>query len=104
MLRYSCNNRWGYFNVPWGHVAYPQSINDAPLFFDLFMRPGAIYWIKSVVDGKTAADTQHQELNDADLDRTAGWDFNYFTFDFFPIGETNMNNGYDAVFIRCVQR
>ncbi len=104
VLRYSCNNRWGYFNVPWGHVAYPQSINDAPLFFDLFMRPGAIYWIKSVVDGKTAADTQHQELNDADLDRTAGWDFNYFTFDFFPIGETNMNNGYDAVFIRCVQR
>ena len=28
----------------------------------------------------------------------------YFAFDFFPIGETNMNNGYDAVFIRCVQR
>ena len=36
-----------------------------------------------------------------------GWDFNYFTFDFFPISRANFmgtaENTSDAVFIRCVQ-
>lgn len=105
VLRYCCNPRWGYFNVAWGHNAYPQAVNDSPLFFDLYMRPGAIYWLKDIKDAKTFVEgDKFNEFDDQDLKRTAGWDFNYFTLDFYPIGEANMSNGSDAVFIRCVER
>lgn len=105
VLRYCCNPRWGYFNIAWGHTKYPQAVNDGPLFFDLYMRPGAIYWLKDIKDAKTFVEgDKFKEFDDTDLVRTAGWDFNYFTLDFYPIGESNMSNGSDAVFIRCVQR
>ena len=68
------------------------------LFFDVFRRPGAIYWLKS-----------NHPTNDigagGDPDNV-GWDFNYFTFDFFPISQSNLfNDGEsDAVFIRCIKK
>ena len=32
-----------------------------------------------------------------------GWDFNYFTFDFFPISSSSVQNGKNACFVRCVE-
>lgn len=97
LLRYSCANRWGYFDAVNPNY-YPDGVADAPLFFDIFRRPGAIYWLKS-----------NHPTNDigagGDPDNV-GWDFNYFTFDFFPISQSNLfNDGEsDAVFIRCIKK
>lgn len=105
VLRYSSSSRWGTFPTVLGGM-YPNGVNDAPLFYDLYMRPGAIYWLK-------------EDCNDNYLDSTnpksaIGWDFNYFTFDFFPISMTNVfyldknqtPNKYcsDACFVRCVEK
>lgn len=97
VLRYSCNPRWGYFNAYGDN--YPQGVADAPLFFDIFRRPGAIYWLES--NHAANAIEQGGEKNNV------GWDFNYFTFDFFPISQSNIFNNdddkSDAIFIRCVK-
>lgn len=101
LLRYSCNGRWGYFDVQAGHTKYTEGFKGAPLFYDLFMRPGAIYWLK-----------QNQGINDIavnDDDKKGGvigWDFNYFTFDFFTISQSNVFSGdnSDACFVRCVEK
>lgn len=54
MLRYSCG-RTGYFLTDdTGTTSVPPTsgmyavvgIDAAPLFYDLYMRPGAIYWAK----------------------------------------------------------
>lgn len=105
VLRYSSSSRWGYFPKNVGGM-YPNGVEDAPLFYDVYMRPGAIYWLK-------------EDCNDNYLDSTnpksaIGWDFNYFTFDFFPISKTNVfyldknqtPNKYcsDACFVRCVEK
>ncbi|WP_317190364.1 hypothetical protein [Bacteroides uniformis] len=39
-----------------------------------------------------------------DFEYVIGWDFNYFTFDFFPYGVSAANTGKDACFIRCVEK
>lgn len=117
LLRYSCAARWGYFpDGPIGEFTYydpdgnaikdengndkkgytyPDGVSDCPLFFDLFRRPGAIYWLEK---------SSKSDLEPGDI---MGWDFNYFTFDFFPISRANFmgtaENSSDAVFIRCVQ-
>lgn len=117
LLRYSCAARWGYFpDGPIGEFTYydpdgnaikdengndkkgytyPDGVSDCPLFFDLFRRPGAIYWLEK---------SSKSDLEPGDI---MGWDFNYFTFDFFPISRANFmgtaENTSDAVFIRCVQ-
>lgn len=61
-------------------------INERPLFYDLFKRPGAIYWLER----------QNGSVS--------GWDFNYFTFDFnsYPFGALGQN--LDAGFVRCVKK
>ncbi len=100
LLRYSCNPRWGYFDVAVGHSKYTEGYLGVPLFYDVFMRPGAIYWLKN------------QALNDISVDEdektkyAIGWDFNYFTFDFFSImcGNVFSDDYYsDACFVRCVE-
>lgn len=104
LLRYMCNPRWGYFNIKWGHPSYPQGVNDSPLFFDLFRRPGAIYWLNNVADRRndtTFPKTGNTYAGDEDLNQVAAWDFNYFTFDFYPLGASNLGNGNDACFVRC---
>lgn len=104
MLRYSCN-RSDYFD-PQGSDNYPGGKLAAPLFYDLFMRPGAIYWTKG-----PSSDDYFNQLNNGDGNDIHGWDFNYFTFDFYPIVRSNVRdkdqgiwrNG-DACFIRLVDK
>lgn len=84
-LRYSCGQT-GYFN----------DVATAPLFYDLYMRPGAVYWA-SDYEGSGGYQT------------IVGWDINYFTFDFNRIYKANVFNSAnsykesDACFIRCVE-
>lgn len=73
------------------------SANDTPLFYDIYMRPGAVYWLN-----KYSRNKGHSM--GADFEFVIGWDFNYFTFDFFPYGVSAANNGKDACFIRCVEK
>ena len=85
MLRYSAG-RTEYYPEnephPWGN----SRVKDRPLFYDLFRRPGAIYWI------------------DKETNQKLGWDINYFTFDFNSIDATNIfdSDDSDACFVRCV--
>lgn len=85
MLRYSAG-RTEYYPEnephPWGD----SRVKDRPLFYDLFRRPGAIYWI------------------DKETNQKLGWDINYFTFDFNSIDATNIfgSGDSDACFVRCV--
>lgn len=66
------------------------SLADKPLFYDLFMRPGAVYWL--------------EKSHYAEGENRTCLDINYFSFDFNVIGLSN-DNGYesDACFIRCVE-
>ena len=63
-----------------------------PLFYDLYMRPGAVYWLQN-------------EATDVNNNKVLGWDINYFTFDFNKIETGNIykNGKSDACFIRCVE-
>lgn len=92
VLRYNTALRWGYFDVVGD--TYPDGVASAPLFFDIFRRPGAIYW--------------YGKAKDTGSDKTEiGWDINYFTFDFHAINRSNvMGTGWndsDALFVRCVE-
>ncbi|WP_289290080.1 hypothetical protein [uncultured Bacteroides sp.] len=80
-LRYSC-----------GQTGIFSNLALAPLFYDLYMRPGAVYWTEDVT-GTGAWGT------------TVGWDINYFTFDFNRIYQANVfdSDKSDACFIRCVE-
>lgn len=96
VLRYSCGRGSFYSNA--------TAIKDRPLFWDLYRRFGAIYWLEAY----------HPGCSDiADSSGSAGWDFNYHTFDFYPIQHSNLftvpwgkpttYNTSDACFIRCVE-
>ncbi|MGM9762583.1 MAG: hypothetical protein ACI3ZQ_01000 [Candidatus Cryptobacteroides sp.] len=65
---------------------YGPDPSPRPLFYDLYRRPGAVYW-----------------YNTKSGDHMA-WDINYFTFDFNDITSGNLSNGGDACFVRCVER
>lgn len=78
-----------------------SSRNDRPLFYDLYMRPGAVYWLqKEVLNARPG---------DSNFNNVVGWDINYFTFDFNALPKSNVFgtiNGQpasDACFIRCVE-
>lgn len=96
------------------YAGIANTISDIyrPLFYDLYRRPGAIYWLQKLVDetGRPQADYQ----------RALGWDFNYFSFDFNLISAGNIidNGGWvptgqesntgtpdssNACFVRCVE-
>ncbi len=72
----------------------PSDADETPLFYDLYMRPGAIYWLNKFSRNNDKAD---------DHKNVIAWDFNYFTFDFYPYGVSSAQNGKDACFIRCVE-
>lgn len=75
-----------------------KKANNSPLFYDLYMRPGAVYWL-----GQFRANSKlPDEMVDHKL--VIGWDFNYFTFDFYPYGVAATQSGQDACFIRCVEK
>ena len=84
-----------------------QNTSEAmPLFYDLYMRPGAIYWAKQIGTAVNA--------NTGKLEPSVALDINYFTFDFNYLPPTNIfqkevwnGNDFqnsDACFIRCVDR
>lgn len=100
VLRYA-SGRTGVYKV--NGTDNPEAV-DRPLFYDLYMRPGAVYWAK-----KTADWVEDGENNANCL----GLDINYFTFDFSPIVRTNLFgerakesewSKSDACLIRCVDR
>lgn len=118
MLRYS-SGRSSYFLVNDDGITKqtitsglysPDGIDAAPLFYDLYKRPGAIYWAKQ----KATDGYFNTQGVSGDGNNIVGWDFNFFTFDFYPIGASNVwktatpwggaerENGSDACFIRCV--
>ena len=101
VLRYA-STRYEYF--PSGKLSanYPDGVGDAPLFYDLFMRPGAVYWLDKRVDGVNVKTNTELYIDGAEAN-AVGWDFNYFTFDFFPISSSSVQNGKNACFVRCVE-
>lgn len=89
VLRYSCNPRWGYFDTvtDWNKdpSVYKFGVFAAPLFFDIFRSPGALYWYANPTNSYPA------------------WDINYHTLDFSNIeGSSNVGQGADAIFVRCI--
>lgn len=95
ILRYSCGRSDRYPEISWGS----RGLVERPLFYDLYMRPGATYWLDKLKNGVYD--------NSGNLGSAIGWDFNYFTFDFNHLTEGNVfksnNTKSDACFIRCVE-
>lgn len=91
VLRYA-SGRTDYYPLP--------GVNDRPLFYDLFRRPGALYW--------------YQKAESVNGEAMIAWDINYFTFDFNNLGMSNVLNetsstknpviGSSACFVRCVKK
>ncbi|WP_303741620.1 hypothetical protein, partial [uncultured Muribaculum sp.] len=102
------------------HATFARSVECRPLFYDLYRRPGGVYWINTpvlVTQEQSSTEGNLYYSFDADTEATKGknytngWDFNYFTFDFFPITYANvftggwladLMNDSNALFIRCV--
>lgn len=97
ILRYSSNRNEEFPNEKIGNGSvYPNGLIDAPLFYDIYMRPGAVYWLDQYADARDIDKTENANA--------LGWDFNYFTFDFFPYGAYAAQQGKNAAFIRCVKK
>ena len=73
---------------------YPSPV-ERPLFYDIYKRPGAIYWLNAEIPQNYFTPTDGVSL---------GWDINYFSFDFNFISKGNLirSGGSDACFVRCV--
>lgn len=73
---------------------YPSPV-ERPLFYDLYKRPGGIYWLNAEIPKNHFTPTDGVSL---------GWDINYFSFDFNFISKGNLikSGGSDACFVRCV--
>ena len=73
---------------------YPDPV-ERPLFYDLYKRPGGIYWLNAEIPQNDFTPTDGVSL---------GWDINYFSFDFNFISKDNLirSDGSDACFVRCV--
>ena len=84
VLRYAC-----------GRITFMKNTESCyqAHFYDLFRRFGAIYW---------SNDRGSDPMASGDR---GSMDLNYFTFDFYTLGEETFNdsNGSDACFIRLVQ-
>ena len=73
---------------------YPSPV-ERPLFYDIYKRPGAIYWLNAEIPQNHFTPTDGVSL---------GWDINYFSFDFNFISKDNLirSGRSDACFVRCV--
>lgn len=73
---------------------YPDPV-ERPLFYDIYKRPGGIYWLNAEIPQNQFTPTDGVSL---------GWDINYFSFDFNFISKGNLirSGGSDACFVRCV--
>lgn len=89
ILRYSSDR---YDKYPENGSQPGETLKEKPLFYDLYMRPGAIYWFDKQATVKGG--------------KSLGWDINYFTFDFNYISKMKVSSNIwhnDACFIRCVE-
>lgn len=94
---------------------YPSPTN-LPLFYDIWRRPGAVYFIKKMEKVDADYSLEVSKTKHASEPQWAmGWDVNYFTFDFFPItydnlyqdktetiGNETYPSGTNACFVRLV--
>lgn len=73
---------------------YPDPV-ERPLFYEIYKRPGGIYWLNAEIPQGSFTPTDGVSL---------GWDINYFSFDFNFISKGNLirSDGSDACFVRCV--
>lgn len=101
-LRYSAGRIFPYTTETDGNKS--DDPMNLPLFYDLYKRPGAIYWLNKAATG-VAIGGQTTDAN------CAGIDVNYFTFDFNYISRGSLYgwksqsaDNSDACFIRCVTR
>lgn len=97
---YSGTNRPGMLRYSSGRTAEFPYCNIAPLFYDLYKRPGAIYWARKITNNVTDWSNTVQK-------EACGLDLNYFSFDVNLITLANVmmksgHNGSDACFLRCV--
>lgn len=92
VLRYNSNVRWGYFNSV-NSASYPEGVYDAAPFFDAFRNEGACYWYGERGPLKSTDSRTYYE---------AAWDMNYTYFDFGSVTDTNLGDGADACFVRCI--
>ncbi len=74
---------------------YSPDTEKRPLFYDIYKRPGGIYWLNAEIPQDYFTPTDGVSL---------GWDINYFSFDFNFISKGNLirSGGSDACFVRCV--
>lgn len=74
---------------------YEPSPKERPLFYDIYKRPGGIYWLNAEIPRNYFTPTDGVSL---------GWDINYFSFDFNFISKDNLikSGDSDACFVRCV--
>ncbi|WP_304227875.1 hypothetical protein [Phocaeicola plebeius] len=74
---------------------YSPDTEKRPLFYDIYKRPGGIYWLNAEIPQNYFTPTDGVSL---------GWDINYFSFDFNFISKDNLirSGGSDACFVRCV--
>lgn len=91
-LRYA--NRFELYNIP------ADQIKCRPLFYRLYLSPGAIYWVN--------------EKGDVDGTATYSWDMNYDSFNFngfttnsydggaVGVADGQSRGGSDACYVRCV--
>lgn len=86
ILRYACSR--GDANTMFSNVG--------PLFVSIYRRPGAIYWAKQSTNSFLGWD------GNPDSGTAYGLDINYFSFDVNAITGSNISNGADACFVRCV--
>lgn len=74
--------------------------DSAPLFAAGYYRPGAIYYAKSPANPNQYLDWTGNAGSDG---KAMGMDMNYFSFDVNMIGDTNLESGGDACFLRFVE-
>lgn len=97
VLRYSCGQT-GEFKSAW----VPNFIFWCPLFYDLYMRKGAIYWAREMAPAYEVTGEYQTEA--------VGLDMNFFTFDVNAIVKSNLytqraqqdNRNWDACFLRAI--
>lgn len=70
----------------------------APLFASMYIRPGAIYYARKIL-GKSEGMQWDKTFYEGNA---YGLDINYFTLDVNAIYDSNIANGADACFVRCV--
>lgn len=95
ILRY-CSSRYG--------EATSLFSDSAPLFSSLYRREGAIYWAAAPVKYPDYLTWNGKPDEDGSASVAYGLDFNFFTFDVNTISGSNVVNGADACFVRCVKK